>query len=126
MGTKGYAICTANAHKIYSFDGKVKWEYEYKKENMDDPLKQEANSAYIQEHVHLVNAIRTGQYVNEAEQTALSTLTAIMGREAAYTGKLITWDDIMNSDQRLGPTEYVLGPVNMTFEVPVPGTPIEI
>ena len=49
-----------------------------------------------------------------------------MGREAAYTGKLITWDDIMNSSQRLGPTEYELGPVNMTFEVPVPGTAIDI
>jgi len=126
VGTKGYAKCIDNAHKIYSFDGSVIWEYEYAKENREDPLKQEANSAYIQEHIHLVNAIRTDQYVNEAEQTALSTLTAIMGREAAYTGKLITWDNIMNSDQRLGPTEYELGPVNMKFDVPVPGTPIDI
>lgn len=126
VGTKGYSICTHNANKIYNFNGSVIWEYEYTKENKDDPLKQEAGSAYIQEHIHLVTAIRTSQYVNEAEQTALSTLTAIMGREAAYTGKRITWDEIMNSDQRLGPTEYKMGPVNMEFEFPVPGTPINV
>ncbi|MCK4345805.1 MAG: hypothetical protein KAX05_11015, partial [Bacteroidales bacterium] len=126
VGTKGYSICTHNANKIYNFNGSVLWEYEYTKENKDDPLKQEASSAYIQEHIHLVTAIRTSQYVNEAEQTALSTLTAIMGREAAYTGKRITWDEIMNSDKRLGPTEYKMGPVNMEFEFPVPGTPINV
>lgn len=49
-----------------------------------------------------------------------------MGREAAYTGKRITWDEIMNSDQRLGPTEYKMGLVNMEFEFPVPGTPINV
>jgi myo-inositol 2-dehydrogenase/D-chiro-inositol 1-dehydrogenase len=125
IGTKGYSICTSNANKIYNFNDSVMWEYEYEKSE-NDPLKQEANSAYIQEHIHLVTAIRTNEYVNEAEKTAFSTLTAIMGREAAYTGKRITWDEIMNSDQRLGPSEYKMGPVNMKFEVPVAGTPINV
>ncbi|MGD0342857.1 MAG: hypothetical protein ABSA76_14235 [Bacteroidales bacterium] len=79
---------------------------------------------YVQEHMHLVYAIRTGNHVNEAEQTAISTLTAIMGRTAAYTGKVITWDEIFKSDIDLGPSKIEMGPVNMTFEVPVPGTPV--
>ena len=58
--------------------------------------------------MHLVYAIRTGDYVNEAEQTALATLTAIMGRTAAYTGRLITWDEIFKSDMNLGPSKLNL------------------
>ena len=72
--------------------------------------------------MHLVRAIRTGEYVNQAEQTALSTLTAIMARTAAYTGKKVTWEEIYKSDMYLGPKEMVFGPVNMQFEVPIPGT----
>jgi len=79
---------------------------------------------YVQEHMHLVYAIRTGDYVNEAETTALATLTAIMGRTAAYTGKAVTWDEIYKSDIDLGPSKVEFGKVNMVFETPVPGTPV--
>ncbi len=59
---------------------------------------------YIQEHKDLQASIRgTGSYLNEGQRVAESTLTAIMGREAAYTGKMITWDDALNSDQDLMP-----------------------
>jgi hypothetical protein len=74
--------------------------------------------------MHLVYAIRTGNYVNEAEQTAFSTLTAIMGRTAAYTGGSVTWDEILKSDMDLGPSKIEFGPVNMVFETPVPGTSV--
>ena len=76
--------------------------------------------------MHLVHAISTGNYVNEAETTAISTLTAIMGRQAAYTGRLITWDDIFKSDMNLGPAKIEMGPCDMVFETPVPGTPIAV
>jgi hypothetical protein len=76
--------------------------------------------------MHLVHAIRTGNYVNEAETTAISTLTAIMGRTAAYTGRLVTWDDIFKSDMHLGPEKIEFGPVDMVFETPIPGTPVAI
>jgi hypothetical protein len=79
-------------------------------------------SPYVQEHIHLVTAIRTNTPVVEAERTAVSTLTAIMGRTAAYTGQKVTWEEMMTSTERLGPTEYVMGPVDMEFPVPVPGT----
>jgi SpoVK/Ycf46/Vps4 family AAA+-type ATPase len=81
-----------------------------------------AVSPYVQEHIDLVTAIRTNKPVVEAERTAVSTLTAIMGRTAAYTGQKVTWEDMMNSTDRLGPSKYEMGPVDMEFPVPIPGT----
>jgi myo-inositol 2-dehydrogenase / D-chiro-inositol 1-dehydrogenase len=49
-----------------------------------------------------------------------------MGRTAAYTGRLITWEEIFKSDMALGPAKIEMGPVDMAFDVPVPGTPIAI
>ena len=115
VGTKGYTNCR---NKIFNHEGEVIWEFKY-----PDPQKEELKiTPYIQEHIHLVDAIRTGKYMNQTEETANSTLTAIMGREAAYTGKEITWEEMKNSDMRLGPTEYALKNIDMKFEVPVPGT----
>ncbi|NLB92405.1 MAG: hypothetical protein GX792_03190, partial [Bacteroidales bacterium] len=54
--------------------------------------------------------------------TAISTLTAIMGRTAAYTGQKVTWEDMLNSTERLGPSTYEMGPVNMEFPTPLAGT----
>ena len=79
-------------------------------------------SPYVQEHIHLVTAIRNNTPVQDAEQTAISTLTAIMGRISAYTGKKTTWEEMMNSTLKLGPEEYHLGDLDMEFPVPVPGT----
>jgi len=62
---------------------------------------------YVQEHVRLVNSIRGDiPYVNDGVSVAESTLTCIMGREAAYSGKEITWDMIMASNQDLYPKEF--------------------
>jgi len=59
---------------------------------------------YVQEHVRLVNSIRGDiPYVNDGMTVAESTLTCIMGREAAYSGMEITWDMIMDSKQDLQP-----------------------
>jgi myo-inositol 2-dehydrogenase/D-chiro-inositol 1-dehydrogenase len=123
MGTEGYTNCQDT---IWDLDGKVKWQFEYPKDENGNETKTLKIPAYVQEHMHLVYAIRTGNYVNEGEQTALSTLTAIMGRTAAYTGRLITWDEIMKSDMDLGPKNIEFGPVDMVFETPVPGTPVTI
>jgi len=123
MGTEGFTNCQ---NKIWDLDGNVIWEFEYPKDENGNPTQSLAIPSYVQEHMHLVYAIRTGNYVNEAEQTAISTLTAIMGRTAAYTGRLITWDEIFKSDMNLGPETMEFGPVDMKFEVPVPGTPVVI
>jgi myo-inositol 2-dehydrogenase / D-chiro-inositol 1-dehydrogenase len=123
MGTTGYSNCQ---NTIWNLDGTVKWKFEYPKDENGNTMSQVKIPPYVQEHMHLVHAIRTGNYVNQAEQTAISTLTAIMGRTAAYTGKSITWDEIFESGIRLGPSKIELGPVDMKFEVPLPGTAVNI
>lgn len=119
MGTKGYTNCK---NTIYNLDGSVKWRYEYPKNKDGRSTEVVKISPYIQEHIHLVTSIRTNKPVVEAERTAISTLTAIMGRTAAYTGQKVTWDDMLNSTEKLGPNKYEIGPIDMEFPVPVPGT----
>jgi myo-inositol 2-dehydrogenase/D-chiro-inositol 1-dehydrogenase len=58
---------------------------------------------YVQEHTALITAIRSGNQVNELKQVAESTLTAIMGRMSAYTGKKVTWDKALHSKEDLLP-----------------------
>lgn len=53
-------------------------------------------SAFEHEHANLVRSIRAGKPLNEARQVAESTLTAIMGRMSAYTGKVVQWDWALN------------------------------
>ncbi|NLN31293.1 MAG: Gfo/Idh/MocA family oxidoreductase [Bacteroidales bacterium] len=121
VGTEGYTNCQ---NTIWDHRGNIKWQFEYPRDENGNPMNQPVIPPYVQEHMHLVYAIRTGDYVNEAEQTALSTLTAIMGRTAAYTGRAVTWDEIMKSDMFLGPSKLEFGKVDMKFETPVPGTPV--
>ena len=119
VGTEGYTNCK---NTIYDLTNKVVWKYQ---EPGQDPGKTKFNP-YDQEHVDLVTAIRTNQPINEAEHVAHATLSAIMGRTAAYTGKEVKWDEIMDSNERLGPTEYAMGPVPIKAEVPVPGNAANI
>jgi myo-inositol 2-dehydrogenase / D-chiro-inositol 1-dehydrogenase len=117
-GTEGYTNCK---NVIYNPDGSVKWQYEYPKGPDGKSTEMTKTSPYVQEHIHLVTAIRTNKPIVEAERTAISTLSAIMGRTAAYTGRKVEWEEMMNSTERLGPDSYELGPVSMEFPVPVPG-----
>ncbi len=116
-GTKGY---TNGRNTIWDADGNVLYEYKA-------PLNAEGESTktsdYVQEHIDLVTAIRTGNQIVEAEETAKSVLTAIMGRESAYTGKKVTWEEMMGSDMVLGPKgELALGPVDMKAIIPIAGS----
>jgi predicted dehydrogenase len=77
-------------------------------------------SPYVQEHTDLIASIRSGKPYNELQQVAESTLTAIMGREAAYTGQEITWDMIMKADLELAPPNLAMGPLAVPA-VPMPG-----
>jgi hypothetical protein len=58
---------------------------------------------YQVEHDRLFAAIREDRPYNEAERCAKSCLAAIMGRMACESGKLITWEDALNSDLELAP-----------------------
>ena len=117
-GSDGYTNCK---NTIYYPDGTIKWEYQYPKNREGKSTEIVKVSPYVQEHIHLVTAIRTNQPYVEAERTAISTLTAIMGRTAAYTGQKITWQEMLDSNERLGPEKYEMGSVNMEFPVPLPG-----
>ncbi len=85
-GTEGTARVLANR-----IEGKTKWKYEGSKPSM-----------YELEHIALMGAIRNNQPINNGDYMCKSTLMAIMGREAAYSGQLITWDDMVKSDLKLG------------------------
>jgi len=80
---------------------------------------------YQQEHIDMVTGIRTNNPINEMENTAISTMVAIMGRVSAYTGKETTYEEMMNSDLKLGPEIFEFGPVDIDKEVPIPGLPYD-
>jgi predicted dehydrogenase len=76
---------------------------------------------YVQEHTDLVRSIRDGKPLNELRTVAESTLTAIMGRMSAYTGKAVTWDQALDSKLNTFPDKLVFGPL----PVPPVATPGE-
>ena len=122
-GTNGYSNCR---NTIWNTDGTEQFTYEYPLDESGEPMKNVKVSPYDQEHIDLITAIRTGEYVNEAEFTAKSCLTAIMGRISAYTGKEVTWDEMMSSGLKIGPETLAMGPVDMEAIIPIPGeAPIE-
>ena len=98
VGTKG--VCQANA---YTINGK-----RVASGRGGDP--------YVQEHTDLINSIRQGKPLNELQNVAESTLTAIMGRMAAYTGKTVTWEKALNSEQDTFPK----GPLSWDMALSVP------
>jgi len=78
---------------------------------------------YVQEHMDMRDSILgKGPYINEAMALAESTMTCIMGREAAYSGMKITWDAIMNSKQDLLPKNFDYKAGFPVPPLPVPGT----
>jgi myo-inositol 2-dehydrogenase/D-chiro-inositol 1-dehydrogenase len=61
---------------------------------------------YQIEHDELFASIRSGKPINDGEWMAQSTMLAIMGRMAAYTGQQITWEEAMNSQENLTPAKF--------------------
>lgn len=109
IGTKGKANMDSGR---WSMEGAAKWRY-------NGP----SNNPYQTEHDDLFASIRAGQPLNEGQFVAESTLTAIMGRMATYSGKMVTWEQALNSDLKLGPDKYEFGPLSVA-PVPVPGETI--
>ncbi len=117
-GTKGYVN---PENTIYYPDGSIRYRYDYPQDENGVKLRSMLMHAYDQEHVDLVTSIRQNLGFNESQNVAESTMTGIMGRISAYTGKEVTWDEMMNSDLFLGPKHYAFGPVSIPKEIPVPG-----
>jgi predicted dehydrogenase len=106
LGAKGMADVFDN-----SITGENKWRYRRTKSRKD---------MYQAEHDEMFAAIRAGKPINNGEQAASSTLLALMGRTAAYTGRVIMPKTILDSKQDLSPPKYEFGPLTMP-PVPVPG-----
>jgi predicted dehydrogenase len=75
----------------------------------------------ITQHADHIRAIREGEQLNEGRRVAESTMTAIMGRMSAYTGRALKWDWVMNASQLdLRPPKYEFGSLPVA-PVAVPG-----
>ena len=117
QGTKG--SWNSYNHEIKDLAGNVIWKYDEAAANA--AFKQ--HNPYVLEHVDLVNHIRKGEVYEEAESCAVSTLAGIMGREAAYSGATLTWDEISSSQLDYMPDKLEMGRMDMSkYVVPVPGS----
>jgi myo-inositol 2-dehydrogenase / D-chiro-inositol 1-dehydrogenase len=90
LGSEG--TCTIGRGPVPRIEGKTNWTFTGQQYNM-----------YQKEHDLLFASIRKGQPMNDGKRMATSTLLAMMGRMAAYTGQQITWEQALNSQDRLIP-----------------------
>lgn len=118
-GTRGY--CEISAARIFDLRGNLIWESDVKEGN---------GKGLQQEHDDLIADLRSGERPNETEYAALSTMTAIMGRMATYSGKVIRWDKAFNSNLALADIDSLrdfndpppLQPdASGSYEIAVPG-----
>ncbi len=76
----------------------------------------------VQEHIEMLKSIRgEGPYINHGMAVAESTMTAIMAREAAYSGAEVTWEQVMASQQDLQPKEFGYQVKMAAVPIAVPG-----
>ncbi len=106
QGTKGTVSTEGDNATLTDWNGNILFEHRGK----DDP------NPYEVEHVRLFESIRNGGVLSNAEYGAHSTMTAIMGRMATYSGKVIKWDEALNSN-------IVLIPDGLTWDSPAPVQP---
>jgi predicted dehydrogenase len=108
MGTKGTAQLAERKRGLIVRSGGGEWRFTGPK-----------NEMYQTEHDELFASIRAGKPINNGDYMARSTLLAIMGRMACYTGQVITWDMALNSKEDLTPPKYA-------WDVPLPVPPVAL
>ena len=106
QGTKGTVSTSGDEVAMMDWSGNSLFEHRGK----DDP------NPYQVEHIKLFESIRNGGVLSDAENGAKSTMTAILGRMATYSGKVIKWDEAIQSD-------LLLAPDNLTWDSPAPVQP---
>jgi len=118
QGTKGTVSTAGDNVEIKDWSGKDVFSHRGK----DDP------NPYEVEHVKLFESIRNGGVIADAENGAKSTMSAIIGRMATYSGKVIKWDEAMQSNLDLAPDDLTWdspAPVQPNadgmYEIPTPG-----
>jgi predicted dehydrogenase len=83
-------------------EGPTRWQFRGRRTN-----------PYQVEHDVLMAAIRQGRPHNEVDTAVRSTMTALLGRMASYSGQELTWEQALRSAVRLGPNRYA-------FDAPAP------
>lgn len=117
IGTKGKVFC--GPARIEDLSGKVLYQFDQSKENQP----------YQNEHDELFAAVANGEFKYwDAERAAKSTMTAIMGRLATYSGEVIDWDKALQLDLKLLMDKYsfdeappVVPDESGNYPVPIPG-----
>lgn len=105
LGTEGKAAVFQHA-----ITGKQPWKFDGKMRDM-----------YQNEHDALFAAIRGGTVIDNGDYMVKSTMMALMGRMAGYTGKRITWEQAWNSQEELMPTTLTAETAPPKSEVAKPG-----
>ena len=119
VGTKGKVnMNNKGVIDIEDHDGNIIHTYDGRKDE----------SPYQIEHNRLFKSIRDGGHLNDTEYGAKSTMSAILGRMATYSGKLVTWDEAMNANDNMIPENPswdsnppVMPDQNGMYKIPVPG-----
>ena len=113
--------------KIFDSKGNLKWEYNRKSE---DGKRKNIHDGHQDEHHDLFASLRKGEIPNEGDYGAHSTMTAILGRLATYSGKEISYEDALKSELGISPVETyhsfkdtppILPNADMTYPIPMPG-----
>lgn len=108
MGAKGIGYIGRRPRIAVEITGENEWQSEKAPRDM-----------YQVEHDELFASIRNGKPINDGVRMAHSTLMGLMGRMAAYTGQEISWEQAMNSQERLVPEK-------LTWDMPLPIAPMAI
>ena len=119
VGTKGKVnITNKGVIDIEDHDGNIIHTYDGRKDE----------SPYQIEHNRLFKSIRDGGHLNDAEYGAKATMSAILGRMATYSGKLVSWDEAINAEDNMIPENpnWNSNPPSMPdengkYKIPVPG-----
>jgi predicted dehydrogenase len=116
QGTKG---SWSSSGEIKDLAGNVIWKYDSEAE----AAQYEQTNPYVLEHVNWINHIRNNQSIDMASELVVANLAAIMGRNSAYTGSEIEWDQSSASTEDYTPADLDLTKkMDLTpFVVPVPG-----
>jgi myo-inositol 2-dehydrogenase / D-chiro-inositol 1-dehydrogenase len=110
-GTKGESNCSG------SIKGENEWKFTGK-----------GGNSMVQEHKDLIAAIRSGEKYNEGWHGATSSMTAVLGRMAAYSGQVVKWDDAVAKGKSEFPEKLAWdakAPVEQdadgNYPIPIPG-----
>ena len=106
-------IYNANNIRLQGTRGRAVFDFSHATITGDQPFKYDGPrvAPAVQEYADLIQAIRSGQTLNEGRQVAETTMTAILGRISAYTGQAVKWDWVMKrSKLDLSPSQLGFGP----------------